>query len=128
MRGKLYRDKSRMNLFVRAALAFTAAAVALILVLALIFSRWESLASAMEASKFELGLWRLSLFLLLISGWPVFTDKYADWVGLTTEETASLKAYRWRMAVWLLVMEVLFCQTLWLGFAWTLVEMVAWAT
>ncbi|MGY6275087.1 hypothetical protein [Methylomonas sp. MgM2] len=82
----------------------------------------------MEASKLGLTLWRLSLFLLLIGGWSVFTDEYADWVGLTLEQTASLKAYRWRMAVWLLVMEALFCQTLWLGFARTLVEMGGWST
>ncbi|AEG00443.1 hypothetical protein [Methylomonas methanica] len=122
MRRKLHRDKSRRNIYVRSALAVTAAAVVLILLHAITVSSWDSLASAMEASKFGFALWRLSLFLLLIGGWPVFTDKYADWVGLTAEETASLKAYHWRMAVWLLVMEALFCQTLWLGFARTLAE------
>lgn len=128
MRRKLHSDKSRRNIYVRSALAVTAAAVVLILLHALTVSSWDSLASAIEASKFGFALWRLSLFLLLIGGWPVFTDNYADWVGLTAEETASLKAYRWRMAVWLLVMEALFCQTLWLGFDRTLVEMGGWAT
>lgn len=111
------------NGFALVAFFFTVGVTIVLLLLAQFVSDWDSLASALEASKFGLTLWRLSLFLLLIGGWPVFTDMYTDWVGLTAEQTVSLKAYRWRMALWLLVMEALFCQTLWLGFARTLIEM-----
>ncbi|MBD9357328.1 hypothetical protein [Methylomonas albis] len=123
MRSKRHPDHRRGNGFVYAAFAVTAGVFLLVLLFAQTFSGWDGLASVMQAGKFGLTLWRLSLFLLLIGGWPVFTNQYADWVGLTAEQTASLKAYRWRMAVWLLVMEALFCQTLWLGFTRTLVEM-----
>jgi hypothetical protein len=123
MRDKQHIGHRRDNGIVRAAFAFATSVVVLILLLAQTFSGWDGLASAMEASKFGLGFWRLSLFFLLIGGWPVIAAGYAAWAGLTAEQTASLKAYRWRMAVWLLVMEALFCQTLWLGFARTLVEM-----
>lgn len=128
MRRKGHPDHRCGNRLVRAAFAVTAGVFLLILLLAQTVPGRDGLASVMQAGKLGLTLWRLSLFLVLIGGWPVFTDKYADWVGLTAEQTASLKAYRWRMAVWLLVMEALFCQTLWLGFVRTLVEMGGWAT
>jgi hypothetical protein len=127
MKRKLQSDECRVEGFVRADFAVTAGFVLLILLLAQTFSGWDGLASVMDAGKLGFALWRLSLFLLLIGGWPVFTAGYANWLGLSAEQAACLKAYRWRMAVWLLVMEALFCHTLWLEFARTLIEAGAWA-
>jgi hypothetical protein len=125
MRRKPQRNERRTDRFVLVVFAVTAGLVLLILLLAQTFSNWDGLASLIQASKLGLALWRLSLFVLLIGGWPVFTAGYANRVGLTAEQTAGLKAYRWRMAVWLLVMEALFCHTLWLEFARTLIEIGA---
>lgn len=127
MRRKLQRDERRVDGFVSAAFAVVAGLILLVLLLVQTVSSWDGLANVMEASKFGLTLWRLSLFLLLIGGWPVFTAGYANWLGLTAEQTDCLKAYRWRMAVWLLVMEALFRHPLWLEFARTLIETGAWA-
>lgn len=128
MRYSQHDAKNRAVSLVLAAVVASAAVAALILIVAQFVSSLEGLASVMEASQFGFALWRLSLFLLLIGAWPTFTVGYANRVGLSADQTASLKTYRWRMAVWLLVMEALFCQTLWLEFARTLVELEAWAT
>lgn len=106
----------------RMSFAFTVGVAVLILLIAQIFYSLDGLASVIEVSKFGFTVWRLSIFLFLIGGWPVFTAIYTDWAGLTAQQTASLKAYRWRMAGWLLVMEALFCQTLWLDFGQMLIE------
>lgn len=127
MRRKRNPDHRSGNRLVRAAFVVAATVVVLIFLLVQTVPGWDGLASVMEAGKLGLALWRLSLFLLLIGGWPAITAGYANRVGLSAEQTTGLKAYRWRMAVWLLVMEALFCHTLWAEFARTLLEIGAWA-
>lgn len=114
--------RSVNNGVVHSTFVVTAAVSVLILLIAHMFYSLDDLASVIEISKFGFTIWRLSVFLLLIGAWPILTEGYAQWVGLSAEQTASLKAYRWRIAGWLLVMEVLFCQTLWLEFAQMLIE------
>lgn len=108
---------------VRAVFVVVAAFSVMTLLTAQFFSSLDNLAKVMAASQFGFALWRLLLFLLLIGSWPAFTEIYANWAGWTAEQTASLKAYRWRMAGWLLVMETLFCQTLWTDFVQILQSM-----
>lgn len=122
MRQRLPANKRNVRSGVRAALIVTGIMPVLMLLLAPVFISLDGLASVIEVSKFGFTVWRLLMFLLLISGWPAFTTIYANWAGLTAQQTANLKAYRWRMAGWLLVMEVLFCQTLWLDIVQMLIE------
>ncbi|MCK9608028.1 MAG: hypothetical protein M0R33_16420 [Methylomonas sp.] len=105
------------------AFAFTVGVAVLVLLIAQFFFSLDGLAKIIEVSKVGFTVWRLSVFLLLIGAWPLLTVGYAQWVGLTAQQIASLKAYRWRMAGWLLVMEVLFCQTLWTDFIQILLSM-----
>lgn len=114
--------RSVNNSIVHSTFVVTAVVAVLILLIAQVFYSLDGLAKIIEVSEVGFTVWRLSVFLLLLGGWPALTTIYADWAGLTAEQTASLKAYRWRMAGWLLVMETLFCQTLWLDFAQMLIE------
>lgn len=114
--------RSVNNGVVHSTFVVTAAVAVLILLIAHMFYSLDGLVKIIEASKLGFTVWRLSLFLLLIGAWPALSAGYADWAGLTAEQNASLKAYRWRMAGWLLVMEALFCQTLWLDFGQMLIE------
>jgi hypothetical protein len=72
----------------------------------------DGLARIIATHRVEFGLWRWSLALLLIGGWPDLVSRYAERAGLSADQRIRLHAYRWRMAGWLLVMELVFCQAL----------------
>ncbi|MBU2571126.1 MAG: hypothetical protein KJ725_14080 [Gammaproteobacteria bacterium] len=65
----------------------------------------ETIQQAVESAEWPLAVWRIGLFLLIIVGWPRWSVLYAAWAGLSGEQWAFLLNYRWRMALWLLVME-----------------------
>lgn len=64
----------------------------------------------LESSKFTLTLWRLLLFLILIGGWRYWSELYAYWTSLSDEQFEKMLDYRWRVAAWLLIMEMIFSQ------------------
>jgi hypothetical protein len=76
-------------------------------------------------AEIEFGLWRLLLVLLLIGGWPYLVSFYAERAGLTADQRSSLQAYRWRLALWLLALELIACQALLTHFAETVMALKA---
>lgn len=64
-----------------------------------------TIVQTVELAKWPLAIWRIVLFLAIIGGWPRWTAIYASWAGLSEEQRVFMLNYRWRMALWLLVME-----------------------
>ncbi|MBE0436701.1 MAG: hypothetical protein IBX56_12945 [Methylomicrobium sp.] len=67
----------------------------------------ETIKRAVESAEWPLAVWRIGLFLVIIIGWPRWSAIYATWAGLNSEQLALMLSYRWRMALWLLVMEAI---------------------
>ncbi len=59
-------------------------------------------------SKVWLGLWRLIVFIIIIGFWPHWSSLYAHWSSMNDEQLEQMLGYRWRIAVWMLVMEAVF--------------------
>lgn len=59
-----------------------------------------------EAAAPWLTFWRIGLFLLVIGGWPHWSTLYAAWAGMDGKQLKCMMDYRWRMALWLLIMEL----------------------
>jgi hypothetical protein len=64
----------------------------------------------LESSKSTLVLWRLLLFSIFIGCWHYWSELYANWTGLSDEQFKKMQGYRWRVAAWLLIMEMIFSQ------------------
>ncbi len=68
------------------------------------------IAAQLEAAPPWLALWRALLFTLLIGGWP----RWVEWLSVRYRWSAAhrdrVAAQRWRVAVWLLVIELLVVQ------------------
>jgi len=87
-------------------------AVVIIIVLAvsLSYSNVEAIDQFMLQSRPWLGVWRLLVFLIIFGFWSKGSVLYADWASMNTEQLELMLAYRWRMAVWVLLMEAVFSQ------------------
>lgn len=65
----------------------------------------ETIKRAVESAEWPLAVWRIALFVAIIGGWPRWSVLYAAWAGLSNEQLTFMLNYRWRMALWLLLME-----------------------
>ena len=70
----------------------------------------ETIHPFLDGIKPWLAAWRFCLFMVLIGGWRQWTAVYAKWAGLSGDQLDRMLGYRWRMALWLLVMEAVFLQ------------------
>ena len=70
----------------------------------------EAIDQFMITARPWLSAWRLLLFVIVIGGWRLWTAVYANWAGFTGDQWGRMLDYRWRMALWLLVTEVVFTQ------------------
>jgi hypothetical protein len=80
-------------------------AIAIGLMVASFYYPIETIKRAVESAEWPLAVWRIGLFLVMIGGWTRWSVIYAAWAGLSCEQLALMLNYRWRMALWLLVME-----------------------
>ena len=80
------------------------------LAVSLNYSNVEKIDQLMLLSRPWLGVWRLLLFLIVFGFWPKWSVLYAGWASMNTEQLELMLAYRWRMALWVLVMEAVFSQ------------------
>ncbi|WP_431065672.1 hypothetical protein [Methylotuvimicrobium sp.] len=80
-------------------------AIAIGLMVASFYYPIETIKRAVESAEWPLAVWRIGLFLVIIIGWPRWSAIYAAWTGLNSEQLALMLSYRWRMALWLLIME-----------------------
>ncbi|MDO8824973.1 hypothetical protein [Methylophaga sp.] len=125
-----YRTESgdqnrRDRLFVHVFLCVTLLITVLILGLATAYYSLRGLNQLIHNARDWLLLWRLTLLILLIAGWPDLVSRYAEWAKLTAGQAIRLHVYRWRMAGWLLVMELVFCQARLADCAEILIELKA---
>lgn len=87
--------------------------ILIITVAALLWHVLESAHSIQEKihqAKPWLGLWRLSLFVLLIGFWPKLVQVTAKYVHWSEAYQTNLKALRWRIAGWLIIIELVLVQ------------------
>jgi len=80
------------------------------LAVSLSYSNVEAIDQFMLQSRPWLGGWRLLVFLIIFGFWPKWSVLYAGWASMNTEQLELMLAYRWRMALWVLVMEAVFSQ------------------
>ncbi len=76
----------------------------------------------------ELSFWRLAVFIGLIGGWHIWTEGYARWAGLNAHQSQLLAAYRWRMALWLIIIETLLIQDVLAEFVESLNSLGSWSS
>lgn len=79
--------------------------IAVGLVVASHFVPIGTIARAVESAEWPLAVWRIALFAAIIGGWPRWVALFAGWVGMSEEQRVFMLNYRWRMALWLMVME-----------------------
>ena len=87
------------------------------------FYGFESWLSWRKSAQPYLGWWRLFLFVVFIGGWNTWVIKFARWAELTDFQIQFYLQYRWRMAVWLLILEALLGQNVFSDFVNNLIEM-----
>jgi len=80
------------------------------LIISYAYTNLESVDKFITTAKPWLFFWRMLLFLALIAGWPQWSTLYAQWAGMNKAQLDRMLEYRWRMAIWLLVMEVILSQ------------------
>ncbi|WP_404360466.1 hypothetical protein [Methylotuvimicrobium sp. KM1] len=105
-KGQWARNRGRQvftgSLWLTAVLSL---AIAIGLMVASHYYPIETIKRAVESAEWPLAVWRIGLFWMIIIGWPRWSVIYAAWAGLSGEQLALMLSYRWRMALWLLVME-----------------------
>ena len=87
------------------------------LVISYACSNLESVERLITTTKPWLLSWRMLMFLILIAGWPKWSVMYAQWAGMNKAQLDRMLAYRWRIVIWLLVMEAVLSQDILSEFA-----------
>ncbi len=86
--------------------------VIIALVVAVTFDRVDLIQQWSYSAKPWLSSWRLFCFVLIIGGWRHWSSWYAQWTGLDDNQLDRMLDYRWRVALWLMVMEAIFSQNI----------------
>lgn len=100
----------------------------LILIIAAAILVWHSLESAqiiqekIHQAKSWLALWRLSIFVLFIGYWPLLVEKCTRYFHWSVSHENELQALRWRIAGWLIIIELVLVQGVVHKFAGTLLS------
>ena len=69
-----------------------------------------ALAEGLAEAKLAFALWRAIIFLLLIGLWPFWVEQLARRYAWSTDHQAFVRAQRWRVATWLIVLELVLVQ------------------
>ena len=89
-------------------------ALAVLIIIGLVISyahtNLESVDKLITTANPWLLSWRVVAFLVLIAGWPKWSDMYVQWAGMNKAQLDRMLEYRWRIALWLLVMEAVLSQ------------------
>lgn len=70
----------------------------------------QSVQEKLHRAKPWLALWRIGLFIQIIACWPQLMEKLAKYFHWSMADQNSLKALRWRIAGWLIVIELVLVQ------------------
>jgi len=92
--------------------------------LALLTFPLEQISAFMTQFHLLAGFWRLAVFIILIGGWERWSQWYRRWGYLNDEQYQRLLAARWRMAFWILIIELLVVDNLPGQFANALTELM----
>lgn len=76
------------------------------------FQDAQAVAAGLERASPWLAAWRAVLFIALIGLWPRLIDGLADRYGWSEQHRSYVTAQRWRVAAWLVVIELLLVQNL----------------
>jgi|GEM_PF-1571277 len=60
-----------------------------------------------EAAQPYLALWRIFLFLVLIGAWRHWVELMAGWTGMNDDRIRYARSQRWRVGVWLILIELI---------------------
>ncbi len=76
------------------------------------FYGFDPMVSGHKDAKPYLALWRLFIFIVIIGGWHTWMEWFAQWADLTPQQHQFYRQYRWRFALWLIVIEALLVQNI----------------
>ena len=72
----------------------------------------SSVERSIEAAQPYLALWRVVLFLVLIGAWRHWVKLTAGWSGMNNDQVQYARSQRWRVAAWLILIELILIQGL----------------
>jgi len=111
-RGAGAKLQTRWGVAALTALVF----LGMVLLLAGVLTVWgrvespAAIAVHLRAAGPALGVFRLALALVLIGGWPHWVEVLARVYGLSHARQTELARLRWRLAAWLIVLELILVQ------------------
>jgi hypothetical protein len=72
----------------------------------------SSVNRSIEAAQPYLALWRVFLFLVLIGAWRHWVELLGRWAGMNDDRIRYARSQRWRVAAWLILIELILIQGL----------------
>ncbi|MFO1432940.1 MAG: hypothetical protein U1F76_22985 [Candidatus Competibacteraceae bacterium] len=87
-------------------------------------ARWlTAWADRLRPASYWLLLWRLGLGLGIVAGWPGWIALLGQHYGWPPARVRTLQAHRWRVAAWLLVLELVLGQAVLVeGWRWLIMR------
>lgn len=74
------------------------------------FAAPAEIGTVLAAARPWLSLWRAALWVVLIGGWPYAVALLGRHAGWSPDHRAWMQGLRWRIAAWLLVIELVLVQ------------------
>ena len=72
----------------------------------------SSVERSIEAAQPYLALWRVFLLLVLIGAWRHWVELMARWAGMNDDQIQYARSQRWRVAGWLILIELILIENL----------------
>ena len=76
------------------------------------FNDAEAVAAGIERARPWLAAWRAAVFISLVGLWPRLINALADRYGWSDAQRQHVCTQRWRVATWLIVIELVLVQNL----------------
>lgn len=76
------------------------------------FNDTQAVAAGIERARPWLAAWRAALFISLVGLWPRLINALADRYGWSYAQRQHVCTQRWRVATWLIVIELVLVQNL----------------
>ncbi|MCK5662324.1 MAG: hypothetical protein KAI17_02510 [Thiotrichaceae bacterium] len=74
------------------------------------FFGYEVLVQKISSAKTIFALWRMFVFIVFVGAWDYWIERLSNWMQLSDAKKTFYLNYRWRFALWLLVIETLLIQ------------------
>jgi len=121
----MFSQQQGAKVFIRSLKLTMVLAVLIIigLVISYAYTNLESVDKFITTVKPWLLFWRMLVFLALIAGWSQWSVMYAQWAGMNKAQIDRMLGCRWRISLWLLIMEAVLSQGVLIEFVNNLVTM-----